>query len=127
MEPAELAVEGRPIAVTFRRNAKARRLILRLSRDRSGVVVTLPPRVGRSEALDFVKKSAKWISQHLAAEPKALALQAGTQIPIRGETLEIAPAGTRRWTTTTPCTSRPTTWATTAAFRPKTSANSRAS
>ena len=96
MEPAQLAVEGRPIAVTFRRNAKARRLILRLSRDRSGVVVTLPPRVGRSEALDFVKKSTKWISQRLAAEPKALALQAGAQIPIRGETLEIAPAGTRR-------------------------------
>jgi predicted metal-dependent hydrolase len=96
MEPAELAVEGRPIAVNFRRNAKARRLILRLSRDRSGVVVTLPPRTGRSEALDFVKKSTEWISQRLAAEPKALPVQAGAQILIRGETLEIAPTGTRR-------------------------------
>ena len=36
---------------------RARRLIVRLDRaDRAGVVVTLPPRVSRSEALDFVEE-----------------------------------------------------------------------
>src|SRR5262245_14761918 len=96
MEPAELALEGRPISVTFRRNAKARRLILRLSRDRAGVVVTLPRGVGRSEALDFARKSTKWISQRLAAEPVALPFRAGARMLIRGETVEIVQAGTRR-------------------------------
>ncbi|WP_119388670.1 M48 family metallopeptidase [Taklimakanibacter lacteus] len=96
MEPAELAVAGRPISVTFRRNAKARRLILRLSRDRAGVVVTLPPRIGRAEALDFVKKSAKWIAERLSREPVMKPIVAGGQILIRGESLGIMSAGTRR-------------------------------
>lgn len=96
LEPAELAIAGRPISVTFRRNAKARRLILRLARDRAGVVVTLPPRVGRTEALVFAKKSTKWIAERLAREPVSKPLVAGGQILIRGETLAIAPAGTRR-------------------------------
>ncbi len=96
--PAELAVEGRPVSVTFRRNAKARRLILRLARDRSGVVVTLPPRVGRAEALDFANKSVKWIAARLAAEPAMRPLRAGSQIPIRGEMCRIDHAGARRGT-----------------------------
>lgn len=98
LEPAELAIEGRPIPVSFRRNAKARRLILRLARDRSSVVVTLPPRIGRTEALDFARKSTKWIAQRLAAEPAGRPLTAGAEILIRGALLRIEHAGTRRGT-----------------------------
>jgi predicted metal-dependent hydrolase len=100
LEPAELAIEGRPIFVTFRRNAKARRLILRLARDRSSVVVTLPPRIGRTEALDFARKSTKWIAQRLASEPVGRPIGIGAEILIRGELRRIAHAGTRRGTVT---------------------------
>ena len=100
IEPALLAIEGRSIAVTFRRNSKARRLILRLSRDRAGVVVTLPPRVGRGEALDFARKSARWISDRLKAEPRDRPLRAGGEILIRGETRRIMHSGSRRGTVT---------------------------
>ena len=100
LEPAQLAIEGRPISVSFRRNARARRLVLRLSRDRAGVIVTLPPRVGRNEALDFAKKSSQWIVERLASEPIHQPLRAGTEIIIRGERRQILHSGARRGTVT---------------------------
>lgn len=96
IEPAELAIEGKSVSVTFRRHAKARRLVLRLARDRSGVIVTLPPRVGRKEGLDFVKRSSQWIADRLAAEPAKRAVEAGATILLRGAPLRIVPAGSRR-------------------------------
>jgi predicted metal-dependent hydrolase len=98
IEPALLAIDGQAISISFRRHAKARRLVLRLSRDRSGVIITLPPRVSRSEALDFARKSSKWISQRLKAEPAERPLQVGAQILIRGEFCRIVHSGSRRGT-----------------------------
>jgi len=96
--PALLAIEGKSIPVSFRRNAKARRLVLRLSRDRTGVIVTLPPRVSRSEALDFAKKSSRWISERLRSEPADRPVRAGAEILIRGERCVIRHSGSRRGT-----------------------------
>jgi predicted metal-dependent hydrolase len=98
IEPALLSIEGRAIAVSFRRNARARRLVLRLSRDRAGVIVTLPPRVSRSEALDFVRKSSRWIGERLKSEPADRPLRAGEEILIRGERRRILHSGSRRGT-----------------------------
>lgn len=94
--PALLAIEGKSISVTFRRHAKARRLVLRLSRDRSGIIVTLPPRVGRNEALDFARRSSDWIAERLAVEPAKRPLEAGTTLLLRGEHYRIMPSGSRR-------------------------------
>jgi predicted metal-dependent hydrolase len=96
IEPAQLAIEDKSISVTFRRHAKARRLVLRLSRDRSGVIVTLPPRVGRKEALDFAKRSSQWIAERLTAEPAKRPVEAGATILLRGEHFRIVATGSRR-------------------------------
>ena len=96
IEPALLAIDGKSISVAFRRHAKARRLVLRLSRDRSGVIVTLPPRVGRSEALDFAKRSSTWIAERLAAEPVTRPFEAGATVLLRGEQRRIVHTGSRR-------------------------------
>ena len=98
LEPALLAIEGRSIAVSFRRHAKARRLVLRLSRDRAGVIVTLPPRVSRNEALDFARKSSRWIGERLKSEPADRPLRPGEEILIRGERCLIRHSGSRRGT-----------------------------
>ncbi len=98
IEPALLAIEGNSISVTFRRNAQAKRLVLRLSRDRSGVIVTLPPRASRSEALAFALKSSSWIAKRLKAEPQARPLEAGDEILLRGELHRVVHAGVRRGT-----------------------------
>src|SRR5262249_10815365 len=66
--------------------------------DRSGVVVTLPPRVSRSEALDFVRKSSRWIGERLKSEPADRPLRPGEEIVIRGERRRIAHSGSRRGT-----------------------------
>ena len=73
---------------------------MRLSRDRSGIVITLPPRVGRGEALDFAKKSSRWIVERLASEPAHQPLRAGTEILIRGERRQVLHSDTRRGTVT---------------------------
>lgn len=96
VEPALLLIEGRPIGISFRRNARARRLVLRLSRDRCGVIVTMPPRVSRREALDFARKSSRWIGERLKFEPVDKPLRAGQAIVIRGESRLIQHSGTRR-------------------------------
>jgi predicted metal-dependent hydrolase len=98
IEPAQLAIGGHSIAVSFRRNGRARRLVLRLSRDRCGVVVTLPPRVSRSEALVFVRKSSRWIGERLKFEPADRPLRAGEEIVIRGERRLILHSGSQRGT-----------------------------
>lgn len=98
IEPALLAIAGQSIAVSFRRHAKARRLVLRLSRDRAGVIITVPPRVSRREALEFAKKSSEWISARLKAEPAERPLRAGEEILIRGAMRRIVHSGARRGT-----------------------------
>lgn len=84
LEPAVLTCGGRDIAVTFKRNAQARRLVLRLSSDGGGVVVTVPPRVSRSRALEFVERSAEWIETRLARVGISVAVEPGSRIPFRG-------------------------------------------
>jgi predicted metal-dependent hydrolase len=94
--PELLVVAGEAVTVSFKRNQRARRLILRLSRDRRGVVVTLPPRVGRNEALEFARKSSRWIENRLKSELPERALQAGAELALRGESVAIVHSDVRR-------------------------------
>ena len=42
VKPLSILIGDLPVTVNFRRNSKAKRIILRLTRDASGVVVTVP-------------------------------------------------------------------------------------
>lgn len=88
------------IDVLFRRHAQARRLVLRLSADAAGVVVTVPPRVSRAQALDFVERSKQWIEKRRAAHGGVVTLRPGNVIPLRGQDHEIRHLPTRRGTVT---------------------------
>lgn len=89
LEPGRLALTQGEIAVTFRRHAKARRLVLRLTSDATAVVVTVPPKVSRAQALGFAERSRQWIEDKLAAHGGAITLAAGSRIPLRGQDHEI--------------------------------------
>ena len=82
--PAIIQAGGRDVTVSFRRNARARRIIIRLARNRTGIVVTLPLRASRAAALDFVARSEQWIAERLAAEAPAADFAHGATIPLRG-------------------------------------------
>lgn len=73
----------RTVAVTVRRSARARRLILRL--DQTGkVTLVLPPGVREVEAQAFLKAQAGWLESRLARVPEKLAFTPGASVPYRG-------------------------------------------
>ena len=84
LAPAVIEIAGQPITISFKRNARARRIVLRLGRGAGEVSVTLPKRVSRTAALDFVHRSQGWIETRLSARPAQIAFAPGSSIPYRG-------------------------------------------
>ena len=83
-EPQIIEVDGQAVVLRFRRNAAARRMVLRLDSKNVGLVMTLPKRSGLAEALRFVDQSRDWISRTLAKQPEATKFEDGVTILYRG-------------------------------------------
>jgi hypothetical protein len=96
IEPAEIDIAGRRLKVEFKRNAQARRIVLRLTRTGDGIAVTVPRRASRVEALSFVESSRAWIASRLANQPTTVKLGAGVTMPLRGEPHEVKALAGRR-------------------------------
>jgi len=77
------------VAVGLRRSAQARRLSLRVSGIDGRVTLTLPRRVGRSEALRFLEDKAGWLQGVLARQVAPVVVQAGTRLPVEGREREV--------------------------------------
>jgi predicted metal-dependent hydrolase len=84
------------LPVILRRNARARRLIARLGRDGASIAVTVPPRVSRREALEFIERSRPWIRERLKRQAAQSAFGAGASFPLRGIPVQIEPTGIQR-------------------------------
>ncbi len=100
IEPAVVDCAGQAVDVMFRRNAGARRLILRLNTEGTAAVVTVPSGVSRAQALDFVTRSADWLVERLSRRGENIPLQPGSTIPLRGEQHDIRHINLRRGTVT---------------------------
>ena len=96
VEPVSILVDNQPVIVSFRRNSKAKRIILRLTRESTGVVVTLPKNVNSARALAFVEKSVPWISKHLKQRSPRTVLGHGSIVPLRGIAHEVRAGAARR-------------------------------
>jgi predicted metal-dependent hydrolase len=83
-EVAELVVGGDVLPVTIRRHARARRMILRLDRQATRVIVTMPERASRRKAIEFARMNEGWIRSRLCAVPPAVPFAQGAIIPLRG-------------------------------------------
>jgi hypothetical protein len=84
IETASLDVGGRAVPLRFRRNARARRLILRIDGERDGVVVTLPRHVPAEEGLDLAQSKAAWIVRQLDRLPPRVPFADGAVVPVLG-------------------------------------------
>lgn len=84
-ERAALVVEGTDLPVTFKHNARARRIILRMNPKGEGVLLTVPPGTTQTEALNFARSQKAWIATRLKRTPVTLAFADGVQLPFRGE------------------------------------------
>ncbi|MDE2516723.1 MAG: M48 family metallopeptidase [Rhodospirillales bacterium] len=79
-----LDLPGGPARVVWRRNARARRVTLRIDPAGGDVVVTLPPRAGRGAGMSLLMNHVDWVADRLAALPSALAFADGADVPIAG-------------------------------------------
>ncbi len=85
-----IVIDGTDVAVTFRHNARARRIILRIDKKGDGVVLTIPPGTSRSAALNFAAGQAVWIRTRLQGRAGKTGFTDGALIPVRGLQHRIA-------------------------------------
>lgn len=79
-----MQIDGREVPVKMRRNAQAKRIVLRLSRDGGEVRLTLPRRCSQKKALAFANTQQEWIRRQLAKKPKRVAFVPGMRLPVLG-------------------------------------------
>ncbi len=81
-----------PIEVRFKRNPRAKRLTLRLSRTDGKATLTMPARAPLREAEAFARKQEGWLRAQLSKLPDVTPLIHGGTIPYQGRELEIEAA-----------------------------------
>jgi predicted metal-dependent hydrolase len=84
-----IVVGNRELPVALRRNARARRLTLRLAPDGSEVRLTLPRWCPEGEALAFARARSTWLAAQLARVPERRAPHPGGALLYRGRELAI--------------------------------------
>ena len=79
-----LSLPGGPARVEWRRSSRARRVSLRIDPRDGAVVVTLPPRAGRTAGVTLLMNHADWVAKRLAALPGPIAFADGALVPLHG-------------------------------------------
>ncbi|MFZ9396647.1 MAG: M48 family metallopeptidase [Erythrobacter sp.] len=88
LEP-EIELDGQVLPIVLKRNARARRLTLRLAVDASAVQITLPQWAQGREAIAFAHARRDWLAAQLAKLPQRRPPEPGGSITYRGEPLRI--------------------------------------
>lgn len=92
MEPPvneTLTLPGGPTHVQWRRNARARRISLRIDPSKGMVVVTLPLRAARRAGMALLMTHADWVTDRIARLPSMIRFGDGEAIPIDGKPCRI--------------------------------------
>ena len=85
-----LFIGSPPIEVRIKRNSRAKRFTLRLSRTDGKATLTLPTRASLHEAEGFANRQEGWLRAQISKLPERSALLDGGRLPFRGVDLEIA-------------------------------------
>jgi predicted metal-dependent hydrolase len=96
LAPKVITINDVDVVLTFRRNAQCRRMVLRLTPDGSGVVMTLPPRASEASAMRFAESSKDWIAKTMDARAPVVSLSDGQSVLYRGELHAIKAIGGKR-------------------------------
>jgi predicted metal-dependent hydrolase len=87
MEPVDPEIAellGDSALIEWRRSWQARRVSIHIDPRGGKVVVTLPPRANRRAGLALLTAHAAWITDRLAALPRAIAFVDGAAVPVGG-------------------------------------------
>ena len=94
--PPVLEIDGREVPVSYRRNARARRIIMRMDKQGRGVVLTVPEAASLTKAHEFALSQSGWIWQRLQPETQDETPSLhGATIQIRGLAHTIEETGGR--------------------------------
>ena len=92
----QLLLEGEPpIVIKLRRNARSRRLSLRVSRLDGAVTISLPRWTGSREAMKFAREKESWIRRQLENRHESVVVQAGASILFQGAEVPVLSANGR--------------------------------
>lgn len=84
-----LDVAGVALPLSIRRNARARRMILRIAGRGDGLMLTLPAGIPVAEGLAMVERERAWIERRLQTMPPRQPFVDGASVPVLGEALRI--------------------------------------
>jgi predicted metal-dependent hydrolase len=76
--------QGRDLPLLLQRSLRARRFALRVHTVRRVIVLVVPMRARREDALQFARSQTPWIAARLAAMPPASPFVDGGEVPLRG-------------------------------------------
>ncbi len=93
-----LEIDGRPVRVEVRRNARANRYSLRLPTAGGDPVLTIPTRGKFRTAQQFAEDHRGWLAERLRKAPPAQPFVAGGEVPLRGLSHRIEHVPTPRGT-----------------------------
>ncbi len=82
-----------PLEIEIQRNARARRLTLRIGP--SGPRMTVPKRCKLADAEDFARRKLDWITARLERAPTLKPIDFGRDLPVLGRMRRIAPRNAR--------------------------------
>lgn len=94
--PGAIRIGQPEIEVRLRRNALARRMVLRVAKGGHGPILTLPPDVPFAAAQAFLLEQEGWLRRHLAHAPETTSVGIGVVLPFGDTHLTIGPAPGRR-------------------------------
>ena len=95
-ETQVIEINDRKINLRFKRNARAKRMVLRLDSKSHDLVMTLPKRTSLAEALRFAQNSSVWIAKTLEKQKLPVAMAAGATLMFRGEMVQVQCSGGSR-------------------------------
>ncbi len=88
---------GNPeIPLKLRKNARARRMTLRISRVDGAVTLTVPRGVSEREALDFAAEKSAWVIGHLSQQAKPERVGPGHNLDVGGRSFRILQGEAKR-------------------------------
>lgn len=96
LEARTITINGAEVILTFRRNARCRRMIIRLTSDGAGIVLTLPPRASEASALRFVESSRDWLAKTMGARAPLIKSVDGQILLFQGMPYRIKATGGSR-------------------------------
>lgn len=88
-ECVEIAYRDSVYPVRVRRNARARRISLRVSKATGEVMLTMPETAALEQALAFARAHGGWIASRVESLPGRVALEHGAHVPLRDVTHRI--------------------------------------